>query len=410
MPPAEATNASLTQEASFPWWDVDVLAEGEDYVAFWKPSGMSTTPQRGQWESVASNFLHVANRRLSPKRKEGVLGTQEDSRRQRGLCGRLDVGTSGVQMLGKNADACHHYERQAAAHRVTYDYFALVDGHLGDPGMESEGVIDVPLRRWQDHTRREYGTVACHLGQPAVTKYRVLRRWQVRARDLFRFWKQDRWFSLVQLQTLTDRPQQLRAHLAFAGHPVVCDNRHGGWRYEGDCAIAPRIFVHCWRVAFEDKHGKPFEASCGMAPDLQAALARLDTLADPTASGPSAPLGRGADQHVDADASDDREGFGLVRPASITRRCAGCGLVATCAFEVLRRGDHSVSLWTLRASVEQIEGVVSPDGCFSKSARDIDSWGATFLWLPSLLRPQLGPAPLGVAGRASPRSAVTATS
>ena len=90
-----------------------------------------------------------------------------------------------------------------AAHRMQKEYVALVHGRLGRPDGPDTGLIDVPMKKWQDFARREFGSVAC-IGQglPAVTKYRALRQWRVPARGATEFWGEERWFHLVQTKTL----------------------------------------------------------------------------------------------------------------------------------------------------------------------------------------------------------------
>lgn len=81
--------------ASFQWWDVEVLAESEHFVALSKPAGMFVvTDERGLWEESATNFIHVAHRRVD-------VATRHEPR-QRGICHRLDSHTSGVQVFGKS--------------------------------------------------------------------------------------------------------------------------------------------------------------------------------------------------------------------------------------------------------------------------------------------------------------------
>merc|ERR1719433_92672 len=67
--------------------------------------------------------------------------------------------------------------------------------------------------------------------------------------------------------------------MAFIGHPLVCDAKYSALKYEADCAIVPRIFLHSLRMEFEDTDGQPFVAASDLAPDLQVALSRIQELA-----------------------------------------------------------------------------------------------------------------------------------
>ncbi|CAJ1353309.1 unnamed protein product [Effrenium voratum] len=231
------------------------------------------TDERGLWEESATNFIHVAHRRVEmPTRFEP---------RQRGICHRLDSHTSGVQIFGKSWGAFRHFVCQNSSHRVQKEYIALLEGRLGGEDGPFTGVVDVPMKKWQDFARREFGSVACTKeGQafPAVTWYTVLRHWRVPAVGRLAFWGEDRWFTLVQLRILTGRTHQIRLHMAFLGHPLVGDIKYNPARYEHDCALVPRIFLHCLRMEFQDMDGETFTAPSDLAPDLQMVLCELQRL------------------------------------------------------------------------------------------------------------------------------------
>jgi len=261
------------------WWDMEKLAESDGFLALSKPSGLLVTSNvKGLLEASPTNFVHIAHQRF-PQLNGGGSGGEQP--RQRGLCNRPnDVHMSGIQIFAKSSEALRHFLVEHGAYRVTKECLALVDGRLGEP-RPGVGVIDVPMRRWQDPSRRALGGVVCARdGLPAVTKYRVLRQWKVPALGPMRFWDRHRWFTLVQLRILSDRTHQVRAHMAFAGHPVVGDPKYNQTRLEEDAAITPRMFLHCQRMEFEDIGGRPFMACLDLAPDLQAVLCRVHALAN----------------------------------------------------------------------------------------------------------------------------------
>jgi 23S rRNA-/tRNA-specific pseudouridylate synthase len=67
---------------------------------------------------------------------------------------------------------------------------------------------------------------------------------------------------------------QIRAHLAYLGHPVVGDEAYGG-----AFAVPPglgRPFLHATRLALAAPGGGRVEAESPLPPALAAALARLE--------------------------------------------------------------------------------------------------------------------------------------
>eukprot|EP00971_Amphidinium_carterae_P115874 2295140-Amphidinium_carterae.1 len=131
------------------------------------------------------------------------------------------------------------------------------------------GLIDLPLVKWQDGGRSEFGSVICaEQGLPACTKYRALRQWYVPATGRLAFWGEGRWFTLVQLRILTGRTHQIRVHMAYTGHPLVADIKYSPDLFEQDCAITQRIFLHCTRMEFKDLDDMTFIANTELPTDL----------------------------------------------------------------------------------------------------------------------------------------------
>lgn len=377
------------------WWDVEKLAESPYFVAVTKPAGMVVlTDQRGLWEESPTNFVHVSHERVDMPSKHEP--------RQRGICHRLDRDTSGVQIFGKSWEAFQHFATQNSAHRMHKEYIALVHGRLGGPDMPNIGTVDVPMKKWQDLERREFGSVVCaREGMPAVSKYQVLRQWCVPAKGGLAFWKEDRWFSLVQLRILTGRTHQIRVHMAFLGHPLVADEKYNPSKFEQDCAIVPRIFLHCARMEFEDMDTAIFTATSDLALDLQVALKRLHSLS--TAASNEISLGGGAltlepalgasglqqlleATAIAAPAEEAEERCVAADPPKVkVERCFNCRQAEWSCCETFRRGSSGCLVW--RLARQEPQGARAPDG----RCRQGPAWGPGVLWIPSSLREQHEP-------------------
>ncbi len=60
--------------------------------------------------------------------------------------------------------------------------------------------------------------------------------------------------ALLEARPLSGRSHQIRVHLAHGGRAVVGDTRYGG-------LAAPRMMLHCRRMAFEAADGRRVEAT-----------------------------------------------------------------------------------------------------------------------------------------------------
>jgi len=197
-----------------------VHADGQVVVAD-KPAGMPSHPLKPGETGTAANalvgrFPELAS--VGPAPREG------------GLVHRLDTDTSGL-LLAARTDAAHALLRaQFAARTVEKGYLALVAGEL-----HAGGEIDVPLAH-DPHDARKVRAASdpewaeAHEARPASTRFTpALRR---------------AGFTLVDVEIATGVLHQIRAHLAFIGHPLAGDALYGGPELPG----LSRHFLHAARL------------------------------------------------------------------------------------------------------------------------------------------------------------------
>lgn len=350
------------------WWDVEIIAESSNFVALMKPAGMFVVSDL-QGQPTVTDFIHVAQRCAK-------LPDQE-AQPQRGICNALESDISGPQVLARNVEAFEHYMRESANHQVRNEYVALVEG-LVEP---LEGVINVPLKSFQEPPRKVSSRTCLSEGQVAVTKYRVLRQWCVSDRtDGTRFWGRTRSFSLLQIRTLTSRPHQIRAHMACIGHPLVCDQKFNARNYEQDFALSPRIFLHCLRTEFRDVDGKLFSALLDLSPDLEAALARIrDLSAEPPVIATSRGfLGLQAFLNCSGDAKPRRTQSSPTALPSYYH-CTACGSREALKVSILRHNGAEAASWTLECCDDLPTRNTDPNG--SEGPSSMGPWGVGSRWV-----------------------------
>ncbi len=176
---------------------LDILYEDAAVIVVNKPAGMVVHPSYGRERGTLVNALLHHCRDLS-----GVGGELRP-----GIVHRLDRDTSGVIAAAKSDRAHHGLADQFKSRSVRKTYLAIVHG---SPRFE-EDVIRAPLGRRKHHFQEI--AVKRRGGKAAETRYRVLERF---AR-----------FSLLELHPLTGRTHQIRVHLSWIGHPVLCDPLYG---------------------------------------------------------------------------------------------------------------------------------------------------------------------------------------
>ncbi len=175
-----------------------VLHADDALVAMVKPIGLPSHPIRPGERGTLANAL-VA--------RFPECAAACDDPREGGLAHRLDTDTSGVILAARTHDDWQALRRAFSEGRVHKEYWALVTGRPPD-----HGVVDAPLRQTGKLVKPipfgGEGTL------PARTTYEVCAQQQS--------------LALLRVKAETGRMHQVRAHLAFIGHPLVGDILYGG--------------------------------------------------------------------------------------------------------------------------------------------------------------------------------------
>lgn len=122
---------------------------------------------------------------------------------------RLDRETSGAILLGKNKEAASFV--QNAFENVSKGYTAIVRGAV----KEKSFIVDVPLGQARNSFIRKKREAFPGAPEKAFTQFDVSSI------------SSDKSFSLVNAMPVTGRTHQIRAHLCYAGHPIIGDKIYG---------------------------------------------------------------------------------------------------------------------------------------------------------------------------------------
>ncbi len=219
-----------------------VLFEDAHLLVIDKPAGMVVHPGAGVTRgTVVHGLLHQV-RDLA-----GISGEMRP-----GIVHRLDKDTSGCLVVAKTEAALRGLQAQFKSRTVEKSYRALVHGEPPDAGE-----LDTLFGRHPVHRKRFSSRV--QKGRRAVTRFRVLARAPGAA-----------W---LEVELLTGRTHQIRAHFADAGWPIFGDALYG--RREKKPVIQ-RQALHAFRLAFSHPAtGARMACEAPLPADLRAALRLL---------------------------------------------------------------------------------------------------------------------------------------
>ena len=215
---------------------LEILYEDRDILVVDKPAGLLTVGTGTDKVKTASYIL-----------TDYVRGGYIRSRDRIFVVHRLDQWTSGVLIFAKSEEVKLRLQDQWKETEKTY--VAIVHGHL----TPKKGVITSYL--YEDKAYVVHSTTDVKKGKLAHTAYKVL--------------KETKRFSLLEINLLTGRKNQIRVHMADKGHPIVGDRKYGppNDRYSRLALHSKMIsFKHPTsgeQMTFESKVPKVFEKLIG---------------------------------------------------------------------------------------------------------------------------------------------------
>lgn len=210
---------------------LDVVYEEEAFLLVNKPPEMLVHPTHRDKNGTLLNALsHYLNERILLERNLKSAAAQIESENDHfeskiirpGLVHRLDKKTSGLILIAKTARAHQYLSEHFQRRLVEKKYLARVEGSV----EKDSGEIIAPIGRFEETKHWNVKTD----GKFSESRFRVVERFA----DT----------TLLELQPVTGRTNQLRIHCAHIGHPIVGDDKHGGRAFSRLCLHAYKLTFH----------------------------------------------------------------------------------------------------------------------------------------------------------------------
>ncbi len=185
-------------------------------------------------------------------------GLAEEGASRPKLVHRLDKDTSGVLLVARTPRAAAFFSKSFSGRTARKVYWAVV---VDVPAID-DGMIDLPLAKQPGTGGEKMHVEEGEGGLPARTRYRVIERAGNRA-------------AWVELQPLTGRTHQLRAHMLAIGHPIVGDGKYGGQDAFLTGAISRKLHLHARRLRIDHPDGGRIDVEAELPDHFAASLAAL---------------------------------------------------------------------------------------------------------------------------------------
>ncbi len=206
--------------------DIDIIYEDENIILLNKKPGMLCHPDGSEY---INTLISSVKRYLYESKK---WNPQSENSFSPALANRIDRNTGGIVIACKNADSLRILNEKIKKREIEKYYLCAAEGIMEKSTDTLEGYLIKDSRKNKVTVRKNQTEGS----KKIVTKYTVLDSYDNK--------------SLLEIDLITGRTHQIRAHLASIGHPLINDGKYG----KNHGRYRQALYSYKLKFCFEDEN------------------------------------------------------------------------------------------------------------------------------------------------------------
>jgi len=206
---------------------LDILYEDDNIMLLNKKAGLLCHPDDKEY---VDTLITRIKRYLYDK---GEFNPDDEASFTPALVNRIDRNTGGIVIAAKNAESLRILNAQMKKRNLKKTYLCVVHGIP----QKKSGLLEGYLIKDEKKNLVKVLNKPCEGAKEIRTRYKVLDT------------DSEKDLSLIEVDLLTGRTHQIRAHFASIGHPLLGDGKYGTNKLNKDFGYKKQ-FLYSYKLAF----------------------------------------------------------------------------------------------------------------------------------------------------------------